>query len=115
MDHKDLYLWCVYHYWFWAEKKKTLPLDTCQKVKYDKGKGESEMTELKKKINYTVACVSEFANKHEMTQQAAFQFLYEHKAIAFLKDCYEIEHTLSFDDAIEDMERICANNGGVLA
>ena len=92
MDHKDLYLWCVYHYWFWAEKKKTLPLDTCQKVKYDKGKGESEMT-----------------------QQAAFQFLYEHKAIAFLKDCYEIEHTLSFDDAIEDMERICANNGGVLA
>ena len=72
------------------------------------------MTELKKKINYTVACVSEFANKHEMTQQAAFQFLYEHKAIAFLKDCYEIEHTLSFDDAVEDMERICANNGGVL-
>lgn len=50
-----------------------------------------------------------------MTQQAAFQFLYDHKAIAFLKDCYEIEHTLSFDDAIKDMERICANNGGVLA
>ena len=74
---------------------QSYPLDTCQKVKYDKGKGESEMTELKKKINYTVACVSEFANKHEMTQQAAFQFLYEHKAIAFLKDCYEIEHTLS--------------------
>ena len=73
------------------------------------------MTELKKKINYTVACVSEFATKHEMTQQAAFQFLYDHKAIAFLKDCYEIEHTLSFDDAAEDMERICANNGGVLA
>ena len=47
--------------------------------------------------------------------QAAFQFLYDHKAIAFLKDCYEIEHTLSFDDAVEDMERICANNGGVLA
>ena len=44
-----------------------------------------------------------------MTQQAAFQFLYEHKAIAFLKDCYEIEHTLSFDDAVEDMERICAD------
>ena len=36
------------------------------------------------------------------------------KAIAFLKDCYEIEHTSSFDDAVEDMERICANNGGVL-
>ena len=30
---------------------QSYPLDTCQKVKYDKGKGESEMTELKKKIN----------------------------------------------------------------
>ena len=28
---------------------------------------------------------------------------------------YDIEHTLSFDDAIEDMERICANNGGVIS
>ncbi|MDD6431474.1 MAG: DUF3791 domain-containing protein, partial [Ruminococcus sp.] len=42
-------------------------------------------------------------------------FLYDYKAIDFLKECYDIEHTLSFDDAIEDMERICANNGGVIS
>ena len=73
------------------------------------------MSELRKRINYTVACVSEFANKHDLTQKAAFQFLYDYKAIDFLKECYDIEHTLSFDDAIEDMERIYANNGGVIS
>ena len=73
------------------------------------------MSELRKRINYTVACVSEFANKHDLTQKAAFQFLYDYKAIDFLKECYDIEHTLSFADAIEDMERICANNGGVIS
>lgn len=73
------------------------------------------MSELRKRINYTVACVSEFAEKHGMSQKEAFSFLYEYKAIAFLKECYDIEHTLSFEDAVEDMERICINNGGVLA
>ena len=73
------------------------------------------MSELRKRINYTVACVSEFANKHDLTQKAAFQFLYDYKAIDFLKECYDIEHILSFEDAIEDMERICANNGGVIS
>lgn len=72
------------------------------------------MSELRKRINYTVACVSEFANKHDLTQKVAFKFLYDYKAIEFLKECYDVEHTLSFEDAIEDMERICANNGGVL-
>ena len=72
------------------------------------------MTELRKRIDYTVACVSEFANKYNLTQKAAFQFLYDYKAIEFLKECYDIEHTLSFDDAIEDMERICSKNGGVI-
>jgi hypothetical protein len=27
---------------------------------------------------------------------------------------YEIEHTLSLDDAVDDLERVCRRNGGVL-
>ena len=73
------------------------------------------MTELRKRIDYTVACISEFAGKHDLTQKAAFQFLYKYKAIEFLKECYDIEHTLSFEDVIEDMERICEDNGGVIS
>ena len=73
------------------------------------------MTELRNRIEYTVACVSEFADKYNMPQQEAFRFLDQYKAIEFLKEFYDVEHTLSFDDAVEDMKRICANNGGVIA
>jgi hypothetical protein len=72
------------------------------------------MTELRKEINYAVACVSEFADRHNMSQQDAFQYLYKYKAIAFLKENYEIEHTLSLDDALDDLFIICRNNGGTL-
>lgn len=72
------------------------------------------MSEERKKINYTVACVSEFASRHNMKQKAAFQFLFKYKAIEFLKENYDIEHTLSFDEAVEDMLIICQKNGGVL-
>lgn len=72
------------------------------------------MSEERKKINYTVACVSEFASRHNMKQKVAFQFLFKYKAIEFLKENYDIEHTLSFDEAVEDMLIICQKNGGVL-
>lgn len=72
------------------------------------------MTETRKRINYTVACVSEFAKRYGISPKEAFQFLYEYKAIEFLKEHYDIEHTLSFDDAVEDMMIVCRNNGGEL-
>ncbi len=72
------------------------------------------MSEYRKQINYTVACVSEFAHKHGLSLQEAFSFLFTYKAIEFIKDNYEIEHTLSFDDALDDMLMICEKNGGVL-
>lgn len=72
------------------------------------------MTETRKRINYTVACVSEFAKRYGISPKEAFRFLYEYKAIEFLKEHYDIEHTLSFDDAVEDMMIVCRNNGGEL-
>lgn len=41
------------------------------------------MSEERKQINYTVACVSEFAHKHNLTIKEAFRFLFEYKAIEF--------------------------------
>lgn len=72
------------------------------------------MSEERKQINYAVACVSEFAHKHSLTMKEAFQFLFEYKAIAFLKENYDIEHTLSLEDALDDMLIICEKNGGML-
>lgn len=66
------------------------------------------------KISYTVACVSNFANAFNLSKKEAFSYLYNNKAIAFLKEHYDIEHTLSLDDAVEDMAEICRQNGGTL-
>ena len=73
------------------------------------------MSEERKKINYTVACASEFAKKYGLNLTESFQFLFQYKAIEFLKENYDIEHTLSLDDALEDMMTICQKNGGTLA
>ena len=70
------------------------------------------MSDLKKKINYTVVCVNEFASKFQIAAKEAFKYLYEYKGIEFIKENYDIEHTLSIDDAIEDLTIICRNNGG---
>ena len=67
------------------------------------------MSEQRKQINYLVACVSEFARRYNMDLPTAFDYLYTHKAIEFIKENYDIEHTLSWDDAIHDMKTICAN------
>ncbi len=66
------------------------------------------------KINWTVACVNEFARQKALPVKKAFQYLYEFGGITFLKEQYEAEHTLSFDDAVEDLDIICTKNGGVL-
>ena len=69
---------------------------------------------LKNQINYIVACVNEFARKKSMHPREAFLYLYTHKGISFLQENYDIEHTLSLDDALDDLEIICRNNGGNL-
>ena len=66
------------------------------------------------KISYTVACVSSFAAAHNLSKKDAFLYLYGNKAIAFLKEHYDVEHTLSLDEAVEDMTEICRKNGGTL-
>jgi hypothetical protein len=72
------------------------------------------MSKERNTINYAIACVSEFARKYNIAIKDAFLFLYKYKAIEFIKENYDIEHTLSLDEALEDMMLICNKNGGVL-
>ena len=44
------------------------------------------MSEQKKKINFTVACVNEFAQKYNLGVQEAFRYLFQFKGIAFIKE-----------------------------
>lgn len=65
-------------------------------------------------LDYIVVCISEFAEKYSMRMSDAYSYMEKHKGIDFLKEFYDVEHTLSFDDAIEDVSAICRKNGGDL-
>ena len=66
-------------------------------------------------LDYIVVCISEFANKYEMHMKDAYVYLATYQGINFLKEFYDVEHTLSFEDAIEDVVAICKKNGGTIA
>ena len=72
------------------------------------------MSKQKRKIGFTVACVNEFANKNDLSIKEAFQYLFRYKGIAFIKENYDIEHTLDFETILEDLGILCKNNGGTL-
>ena len=97
MIRKEVEIYITYGYFLKSERK-----------------GVISVTLLKKKINYTVACIDEFADRFKITAKDAFEYLYRYNGIAFIKEHYDIEHTLSFEDAIEDLILVCSNNGGHL-
>ncbi|MDR0909280.1 MAG: DUF3791 domain-containing protein [Spirochaetaceae bacterium] len=68
--------------------------------------------EAKKRLFYYTLCIGAFAKAKHIGRQAAFNYLLQFQGINFLIDCYEAEHTLSLDNAVEDLTIICHNNGG---
>jgi len=65
-------------------------------------------------INYLVICINDFAERFAMDSKTAYRFLTQFGGIDFLMQHYEVEHTLSLDETIEDLETICRQNGGML-
>ena len=67
------------------------------------------------KINYIVALITEFATAHHITTQQAYRYLQQYKGLDFVDKFYNVEHTLSFDDVVDDLALYCRKNGGALA
>ncbi|MBO5194161.1 MAG: DUF3791 domain-containing protein [Bacteroidales bacterium] len=67
------------------------------------------------RIAYYIACIGAFAERFSLSNAFAYNYLLKYKGLNFIYDCYDAEHTLSIDDAVEDMYRICQRNGGALA
>lgn len=65
-------------------------------------------------LNYIVVCISEFARRYEMHVRDAYIYLSRNKGIEFLKEIYDVEHTLSFDDVLDDLIAVCRKNGGTV-
>jgi hypothetical protein len=64
-------------------------------------------------LDYIVVCISEFASRYQIGLKEAYIYLNQYKGLEFLKEFYDVEHTLSFDDAIDDLATICRKNGGL--
>ena len=70
---------------------------------------------MEKKVSYIIAVINEFAMAHTLNSQQAYCYLLRYKGLEFVDKYYDIEHTLSFEDVVEDLTDYCRRNGGVLA
>jgi hypothetical protein len=65
-------------------------------------------------LSYTVLCIKSFAKRFGLSFIEAYKYLDNYGGLQFILKHYEIEHTLSIDDAVEDMQAVCRKNGGLL-
>lgn len=65
-------------------------------------------------IDYVMTVIVEFARHHDLTIREASNYITRFKGIDFLTEFYDVEHTLSFNDCVDDLTVICQNNGGTL-
>ena len=63
-------------------------------------------------IEYLVTCIGAFAEKYNLAIPQAYSYLKRFTGIDFLIECYDIEHTLSIENAFEDLQQLCYNHGG---
>ena len=70
--------------------------------------------ELSNQIEYIACCIGLFANKFHLSNQEAYKYLLRFGGLSFLYEFYDIEHTLSLEDAIDDITLITKRNGGAL-
>jgi transcriptional regulator with XRE-family HTH domain len=65
-------------------------------------------------IDYIMTAIIEFSKRHRLTIREASNYLNRFKGIDFLTEFYDVEHTLSFNDCVDDLTVVCQNNGGAI-
>lgn len=65
-------------------------------------------------LEFLVALVSEFAARIGITQDVAYNYIREHHGLEYYFRHYNILHTLSFEENVEDLIQVCASHGGQL-
>ncbi|MBO4306923.1 MAG: DUF3791 domain-containing protein [Bacteroidales bacterium] len=69
----------------------------------------------KYEIPFLTSVIQAFGERFAMSRQTAFNYLHEHKGLAFLIEFYDVEHLQSMDETIDDLLVICQKNGGALS
>ncbi len=70
--------------------------------------------ELSNQLEFLICCISFFAERHKLNGSQAYRYLKRFLGLDFLQQFYDIEHTFSIEDAINDATIICKRNGGKL-
>ncbi|MBR3522347.1 MAG: DUF3791 domain-containing protein [Prevotella sp.] len=70
--------------------------------------------EIKDKLTYFITCIAVFGEHCNLKPKQSYSYLKRFGGLSFLDECYAAEHTLSLNDAIDDMTVICKRNGGEL-
>ena len=70
--------------------------------------------ELRDKLTYIITCISVFGEHYNLQPKQSYSYLKRFGGLSFLDECYAAEHTLSLNDAVNDMAVICKRNGGGL-
>lgn len=70
---------------------------------------------IRDKAEYLVIFINEFAKQYGLSALQAYRYLSRYKAIDFLDNQYNIAHTQSFEDMVQNMAGYCKRHGGMLA
>ena len=66
----------------------------------------------KYEIPFINTCISEFGKKFGLTLREAYSYLKEHGGMDFMVEFYDVEHLQSMEETVDDLAKICMNNGG---
>lgn len=65
-------------------------------------------------VEYLVCVIGAFARRFSLTNARAYRYLRDYKGLNFLTQHYAAEHTLSVEDALDDLAIVCHRHGGAL-
>lgn len=65
-------------------------------------------------FEYIIALVNEFAKRFNLSDKQAFNYIQNHRGVAFIEKNYGIIHTLDFYEAVESVATYCRRSGGEL-
>lgn len=65
-------------------------------------------------LKFTIALVTEFAQRYGISQKQAYNYLVRFKGMAHLDEFYNVLHTQSFEDNVEVLAEVCQHHGGQL-
>lgn len=71
--------------------------------------------EIENRVEYFYCCLGAFASRHCISNAEAYRYLKSFKGLDFIDKFYEVEHTQSIEDSVEDMAIVCKKNGGTLS